>query len=94
MADFRLVYRDSRSMRWAEVIGFDAFCDTVGAFPLSFTGRFCGGSGCKKESERVSAAGSMSGMVDLVVLQQIAPAVPRLFAAPSEKATQAYVENN
>ena len=94
MADFRLVYRDSRSIRWAEVIGFDAFCDTAGAFPFNFTGRFGGGSGCKKESERVSAAGSMSGMVGLVVLRQIAPAVPRLFAAPSEKVTQAYVKNS
>ena len=50
-------------MRWAEVTGFDAFCEGAEAFPLSFTGRLGGGSGCMNESERVSAAGSISGML-------------------------------
>lgn len=71
-AAFKLVYSGSRSMRCAALTLFEAFCDAGKEDPLTL--RVSGtGAGPEIESERLRAAGSMSGMVDWLVFQRDAP---------------------
>lgn len=63
MADFKLVYNGSRSMRCAVLTALYVLWEAEAAFPFGLEGAVNESRGCEKESERVRAAGSMSGML-------------------------------
>ena len=50
-------------MRWAVLTSFAAFCDDSTAAPFALAVTRDDGGGWTMESERLRAAGSMSGMV-------------------------------
>lgn len=69
-------------MRCAALTLLEAFCDTGRAVPLTL--RVSGaGAAPEMESERLRAAGSMSGMVDGLVCQRDAPGCFTAAGAPS-----------
>lgn len=59
----KLVYSGSRSMRWAVLIVFAGFCVAGAEVTSDLLGMMGVPEGCRMESERLRAAGSMSGMV-------------------------------
>lgn len=64
IAAFRLVYKGSRSMRWALVGALVVFTDNGAEAPFNLEVAREVDIGCEIESDRLRAAGSMSGIVD------------------------------
>ena len=63
IAAFRLVYKGSRSMRWAALTDFASFWEASVETRLTCLSDRDEGLAVVRESERLSAAGSMSGML-------------------------------
>ena len=62
IAPFKLVYRGSRSMRWAVLTVLVAFSDGSAEILLALESEREDGLAVATESERLRAAGSMSGI--------------------------------